>query len=414
MRLDLQARGRRRSPPMANCRRSSTPMATRSSPARPSASTWRRARSRRPPAARSASTPARSRSPTPCSAAARGSSTSSFPAMPRAFGEIANAKPFLALERRQLDPPDLSGKGQAAVSVRMPLKPGISRIGGRLEGHRHRHRSLEQGAGRGPHLQRRQRHHHGQPRRRLRSRARRRSTASSPMSACRSRSDRAARRPGPGERTARLTLDDAARKRFGIGLDEILGGTIGAQISNIEDGSKGQHYDLDLRRARVNMPGLGWSKGDRRPGDPVLRRQAGRERLPRSRTSSSVGAGFGFTGSAKLDPDYGLDLRRCRAFRAAPGRFAELQADPQPKNGYAIVAKGASFDLKGVIDQIENGGDHDSDRAGSLPSMRASTSWSASTSRPSPGHGWSLASSEGGAEAEYLRGDRRLRPQRRL
>ena len=42
------------------------------------------------------------------------------------LGEIANAKPFLALERRQLDPADLSGKGQAAVSVRMPLKPGIT------------------------------------------------------------------------------------------------------------------------------------------------------------------------------------------------------------------------------------------------------------------------------------------------
>ena len=80
---------------------------------------------------------------------------------------------------------------------------------------------------------------------------------------------------GVGQRSVRLVLDDAARKRFGIGLDDVLAGTIEALVSNIPEG---QHYDLDLKKARVVHPRPRLVEGHRRPRDAVLRHEAGRWR----------------------------------------------------------------------------------------------------------------------------------------
>ncbi len=113
-------------------------------------------------------------------------------------------------------------------------------------------------ADRGPQDQRRQRRHHRDARPRSRSTARASSTASAPTSRCRSRS--APADSGGGDRRVRLLIDDDARKRLGVGLDEVIGGTISALVSDAADGG-GQHYDLDLRRARVVLPGVGWTKG---------------------------------------------------------------------------------------------------------------------------------------------------------
>src|SRR6185295_14371225 len=132
------------------------------------------------------------------------------------LGEIANSKPFLALERRQIDPPDLSGKAQAAISVRLPLKPGIteSEIDWRVVVTATGVSSKAPVEGR------------------LFSDANVTITVSPDAASIKGKAkidgvvaDVAMSQPlgqggaaaGPGERTARLTLDDAARKRLGIG-----------------------------------------------------------------------------------------------------------------------------------------------------------------------------------------------------
>ena len=272
------------------------------------------------------------------------------------LGEIANSKPFLALERRQLDPPDLSGKAQAAISVRLPLKPGIteSEVDWKVVVTATGVSSKAPVEGR------------------VFSDANVTITVSPDAASIKGKAkidgvvaDVSISQPlgqggaaaGPGERTARLTLDDAARKRLGIGLDEILGGAIGAQISNIEDGSKGQHYDLDLRRARVNMPGLGWSKAIGVPATLTFDVKSAESGYSVENIEFG-GAGFGFTGSARLNQSYGLISADVEHFALHQGDALSFQLT-RTKNGYAIVAKGASFDLKGVLDQIENGGDHE-------------------------------------------------------
>ncbi len=274
-----------------------------------------------------------------------------------ALGELANAKPFFVLQRRQLSPGDLSGPANASVAITMPLKLGITEaeinwrvtVTGKgiackapIEGRTFSDANVTIAASPEAVSIKGKAKINGVP------------------------ADVALTQPlgqggaiaGPGEHTARLTLDDAARKRLGMGLDQILGGTIDAQISNVEDGGKGQHFDLDLRRAKVVMPGLGWSKAVGVPATLTL------DVKPIDGGGYSVenihldGAGFGFTGSAKLDNGYALVSADLDHFSLHQGDSLAFQLT-RTKSGYGIVAHGASFDLKGVLDQLENGGDHD-------------------------------------------------------
>jgi hypothetical protein len=168
---------------------------------------------------------------------------------------------------------------------------------------------------------------------------------------------------GPGAQYARFVLDEAARKRLGMGLDEVLGGSVGATLSNLENGSKGQHYDLDLQHARLTMPGLGWSKGIGVPAKvsfdlkPAVGGYA-------ADNITLTGAGFGLSGSARLDGNYGLISANVDQFALRPGDAASFTL-ARTKTGYSIVARGASFDLRGFLTYIREG----AKSAGSSPDL---------------------------------------------
>lgn len=267
-----------------------------------------------------------------------------------ALGEIANAKPFLTLEKRKVAPSDLSGQGDVSVSIRMPLTPGITEadidwkvtvnatdlssavpVEGRVFS------DADVVIGVTPDEV----------------------TVNGKAKIDGVVADVSMAQPigsggkvaGPGANQFRLTLDEAARKRLGIGLDEILGGTVAAVVRNLE-GGRGQRYELDLKRARLMIPGLGWSKGvgvpatlsfDLRPGE--------------NGSGSSVenilleGEGFGLSGSAKLNATYGLASADIDRFSLRPGDSVAFTLT-RTQTGYAIDARGASFDMRSVINRI--------------------------------------------------------------
>ncbi len=165
----------------------------------------------------------------------------------------------------------------------------------------------------------------------------------------------------PGERQVRLVLDDAARKRLGVGLDNVLSGTVTALVTDNDTGT--QHYKLDLRRARVVLQGLGWSKGIGVPATLSFD-------IVKNKTGQSVqnlvleGDGFGFTGSAELDSSSNLLSADIENLSLHAGDSISLRLT-RSDAGYAISARGASFDVRGLLSQIRDR----NEQAGGFPDI---------------------------------------------
>lgn len=167
--------------------------------------------------------------------------------------------------------------------------------------------------------------------------------------------------PKPGERQVRMVLDDAARKKLGVGLDNVLSGTVTALVTDGESGK--QHYELDLRRARVVLQGVGWSKGIGVPATLSFD-------LVKTSDGQSLenlvlkGDGFGLTGSAKLDSSFNLLSADISNLSLHAGDSISLKLT-RSDAGYAISARGASFDVRGLLTQIR---DHN-EQAGGFPDI---------------------------------------------
>ena len=91
---------------------------------------------------------------------------------------------------------------------------------------------------------------------------------------------------------------------------------------------QGQHYDLDLRRARVVLPGIGWTKGigvpatltfDVKPADDGYAVE----------NLVLQGDGFGFSGSARWTRRYSLHPPTSTGFRSAPATAISLKLTPR-------------------------------------------------------------------------------------
>jgi hypothetical protein len=278
----------------------------------------------------------------------------------QALAEIAESEPLLAMTRAKLAPSDLSGSGAANVSVRLPLRDGLTEAdvdwkvvvntvnvasASQIEGRTVKDANVAitvvpdevaiygkasiDGAVADVSM-------------------------SFPIGA-------AGTAPG-GDRRVRLLLDDEARKRFGVGLENVLSGTMSALVSDSSDG-QGQHYDLDLRRARVVLPGVGWTKGIGVPATMTF------DVVPENdgyavRNLELKGDGFGFTGSARLDESYGVVSADITRMALRPGDSISVKLTSS-KSGYAITARGASFDLRGMMTHVRDR----NEQAGGFPDL---------------------------------------------
>jgi hypothetical protein len=272
-----------------------------------------------------------------------------------ALAEIANAKPLYALDRRKIDPAGLTGAADANVSIQLPLRPGLTEAdvdwkvtvnatnlasASPLEGRKVTEANVAMAVTRDNITIKGKAKFDGVP------------------ADVRMDMPLAGTAAG-GAQQVRLSLDDAARKRLGIGLADILAGTVGTTVSNLDDGRKGQHYILDLKRARLTLPGLGWTKGvgvaatlsfDLRPTDSgyVV------EKIVLD------GDGFGFQGSALLDSTFGLQSADINSFALRQGDNLAFKLT-RSKSGYIINATGSSFDLRSFIVRVRERNQQDVD-----------------------------------------------------
>lgn len=274
------------------------------------------------------------------------------------LGEISDAKPFLALERQNISPTDLSGSAEASISIHLPLRPDLTEadidwrvaidavglgsdapiIGRKVTDANVNIVVTPDDV-----------------------------TVSGTAMIDGVAADIDMSNPiaggelaqGSGQQMVRLNLDDDARKRLGIGLDEILAGSVGTFVSNVEGGGGGQHYDLDLKRARIILPGLGWSKGIGVPASLSF------DLLPIEGGYSVenlvlAGDGFGFSGTARLDAGYGIVSADITSLSLRKGDDLSFKLSSS-KTGYSIVANGKSFDMRGFLTGLRKFGDGNGD-----------------------------------------------------
>ena len=277
-----------------------------------------------------------------------------------ALGAIANARPIQALEKLKVTPADLSGQADASVSIRLPLAPDITE--GDLDW-----KVTVTGKGLGSKAP-------------IEGRVFTKADVTIVVTPAEVQvngkanidgvaADVALTQPigvdgvsaGPGQQVARLTLDAAARKRLGIGLDGILGGTVGALVSSLGDGQPGQRYDLDLKQARLTVPGVGWSKGIGVPAKVFFDLKPVKDGFFLDNLILQ-GEGFGLSGTAMLDANHSLVSADIAYFSLRPGDDISLKLKAT-KSGYAITARGASFDMRGVIAELKGDGGSGTDGA---------------------------------------------------
>ncbi|SHG08563.1 AsmA-like C-terminal region [Kaistia soli DSM 19436] len=281
-----------------------------------------------------------------------------------AIAEIANSEPMRAMSRNGINPANLSGDGRGSLSITMPLKPGLLpsdiKWSATLDTTNFastapiEDRIIKGGAFA--------------------------MTASADAFSINGKATingvpatidlTQPLRTGDGDseaarRSVQLVLDADARKRLGIGLDNMLGGTVGASITDLGDGRKGQHYEFDLKQARLMLQALGWTKGIGVPAKLVF------DMVPRPDGGFLVdnmvatGDGFGFRGKAVLDAKYGLVSADIDRFALRKGDQISV-ALVRKGDGYQITARGASFDARGLIAQLKSNTPSPDDSAASL------------------------------------------------
>ena len=282
-----------------------------------------------------------------------------------AMAEIADSDPIRAMQRRGINPTSLSGAGQATLSVKLPLKPGLTpnevdwRVGLKTTGFASADpiegRSIKDGA--------------------LTMTATPAEVAihgkaaingvtaaidlAQPLGDADGDGD-----TEEGRRKITLSLDEKARKKLGIGLDNVIGGTVGATVSDLGDGSKGQHYELDLKQARLVLQAVGWSKGIGVPAKLSFDLRPGKNGFNID-NMVATGDGFGFRGSAVLDSKFGLVSADLDNLALRKGD--QISVDLRRKgNGYSIVARGSSFDVRGLIAQYKSAATGPSEGAADL------------------------------------------------
>ncbi len=267
------------------------------------------------------------------------------------LGEIANAKPLSVLDHRGIAASDLSGKADATVSLRIPLTLPADQGANRIQW-----KVTVNGTG-------------------LASKApiegRIFSDAAVTIAVTPEElaisgkakidgvpADVSIAQPlsvdgteaGAGEQVARLALDREARLKLGLDIEDFVSGTIDAEVRSLADGA-GQHYDLDLHRARLTIPGLGWSKGIGVPATLSF------DSVPANggfdiRNIVLNGDGFGCVGVARLEGDAGLVSAKIDDFKLREGDSVSFDLS-RTKSGYGIVAHGAAFDVRGVIAELK-------------------------------------------------------------
>ncbi|MDX0629416.1 hypothetical protein GOC91_24765 [Sinorhizobium medicae] len=146
------------------------------------------------------------------------------------------------------------------------------------------------------------------------------------------------------------TLDDAARAKIAPALSGIISGPVGIDVSLAEEGS--QSVKVDLGKAVLSLPWIGWSKGSGIPAKAqfTIRAAGGITEINDLRLT---GEGFGGNGELRVD-DSGLAAARLSGVRLASGDDFSVTVG-RSKGGYSVNLTGTAADIRPALARVKGG-----------------------------------------------------------
>jgi hypothetical protein len=146
------------------------------------------------------------------------------------------------------------------------------------------------------------------------------------------------------ERQVTLQLDDAGRRKFAPGLDELLSGSIKVELQ--ENGSNARSISASLQNAKLDIPWIGWTKGSGVPATVSFRMDADGKRLDLADFKLS-GETFGASGTLSLTDG---EVSRIRFPSARLNRGDDFSLDLAAKGrGYSATVRGKSIDVRSLV-----------------------------------------------------------------
>lgn len=158
--------------------------------------------------------------------------------------------------------------------------------------------------------------------------------------------------PVKRERVIKAVLNNDHREKLVPGLSDLIDGTITAQLTRIDENR--QAVQLDLGRAALSVPWLGWTKGGGIPAKAQFELSGGDGTRTDIRNFSLSGDGFGAAGSLALS---GGSL--------TSADFTRMQLSPaddyavsvkRSKGSFDISVSGNVVDLRPVVTKLKGGG----------------------------------------------------------
>ncbi|MCO5066023.1 MAG: DUF3971 domain-containing protein [Rhizobiaceae bacterium] len=144
-----------------------------------------------------------------------------------------------------------------------------------------------------------------------------------------------------------LVIDEAAQARLSPGLDEFIAGTIRLDVTNGE-GSR-RHLAADLTGAKLNLPMVGWSKGEGIPAKLSFEIATDSGQIQITNFDLS-GSAFAIAGDMSI-ADGGLRSAKFSRFRLTRDDDVAVALQRSGK-GYAVSVSGASLDARALIRRV--------------------------------------------------------------
>ncbi|SIR00387.1 AsmA-like C-terminal region [Rhizobium sp. RU35A] len=151
----------------------------------------------------------------------------------------------------------------------------------------------------------------------------------------------------------KATLSNEQRNKLAPGLSDVVDGPVAAEVTRL-DGDR-QGIKLDLTKASLSLPVVGWSKGAGIPATATFELTE-KDKGADVHKLQLTGDGFGLRGDLRMD-DAGLATADFSQMQLSPGDDFALSLKRGKGRIYDVTLSGASADLRPVLAKLRAEGD---------------------------------------------------------